>query len=74
MLWSTGHSPKLKKLVTILNVENVNKSSNKQVMLKNKEKGVNQFEDARHSIETNQSEQTQVGYLQVCIYRCKKEH
>jgi hypothetical protein len=76
MLWSTGHSPQLKKLVTIYNVENVNKPSNKQVMLKNKEKGVNQFEDARQSIsiETNQSEQTQVGYLQVCIYRCKKEH
>jgi hypothetical protein len=64
---SIGHSAKLQKLVTNLNVENVNQPSTIQVVLQNQEKGVNQIEDARQStsIETNQSEQIQVGQLQV---------
>ena len=64
---SIGHSAKLQKLVTNLNVENVNEPLTNQVRLQNQEKAVNQFEDARQStsIETNQSEKAQVGQLQV---------
>jgi hypothetical protein len=54
-------------VVTNLNVKNVNQPSTIQVVLQNQEKGVNQIEDARQSTstETNQSEQIQVGQLQV---------
>ncbi len=67
---SISDSAKLQKLVTNSNVENVNQPSTNQVVLQNQEKGVNQIEDARQStsIEKNQSEQIQVGQLQLWNY------